>query len=104
VGGTHQLGAVEASGIFSLLVTELGAPELEEILRFRHAWEAEASVKLRKGDITAHAAYDRRGRIYGADHEASDLARRVQAQLIAAGRVEPGEVELADGNYAGSGN
>jgi conjugative relaxase-like TrwC/TraI family protein len=133
VGDTHQLGAVEAGGIFSLLVTELGGPQLEEILRFRRQWEAEASAKLRKGDITAHAAYDRRGRIYGADHdaifnkaatgfladllrgrnvlleaassaEASDLARRVQAQLIAAGRVEPGEVELSDGNCAGAGD
>jgi len=133
VGDTCQLGAVEAGGIFSLLVTELGGPRLEEILRFRHQWEADASAKLRMGDITAYAAYDRRGRIYGADHEvifdkaakgfladllrgrdvlleagssaeASDLARRVQAQLIAAGRVESGEVELSDGNYAGAGD
>jgi hypothetical protein len=133
VGDTHQMGAVEAGGIFPLLVDEIEGPRLDEVLRFRHRWEADASVKLRVGDITAHTAYAKRGRIHGGDHEAirdqaakaflgdflrgrdvlllaassgeaSDLARRVQQHLIKAGRVQPGEVELADGNYAGAGD
>jgi conjugative relaxase-like TrwC/TraI family protein len=133
VGDTRQLGAVEAGGIFSLLVTELGGPEMAEVLRFRHQWEAEASMRLLEGDIGVHAIYDRRGRIHGGDHEAifdaaaraylsdllrgrdalllagssdeaSDLARRVQARLVQMGRAQPGQIELSDGNFAGEGD
>ena len=79
------------------------------------------------------AAYDRRGRVRGADHEkvlasaakawlaeylrgrdalllagsseeAADLSRRVQAQLPQLGRVGPGLVDLSDGNMAGLGD
>ena len=79
------------------------------------------------------AAYDRRGRVRGADHEAvfdqaaaayladylrgrdvlllagsseeaADLARRVQARLAQMGRVGRRPAELADGNHGrGSG-
>jgi hypothetical protein len=133
VGDTRQLGSVDAGGIFSLLVTELGGPQMEEILRFEHRWEAAASIQLAKGDIAAVAAYDRRGRVYAGDREAmfdqaaqmgladylagkyalllagsnaeaADLARRVQAKLVQMGRVGAGEVELADGNMAGLGD
>ena len=40
----------------------------------------------------------------GSNAEAADLARRVQAYLIALGRVGPGRVDLADGNMAGAGD
>jgi conjugative relaxase-like TrwC/TraI family protein len=133
IGDTAQLGAVDAGGIFALLVEELGGPRLEEILRFRNEWEAAASGRIRKGDIAALAVYARRGRVTGADHEAifdqaarawmadylrgydvlllagssaeaADLARRVQARLIAAGLVGTPEMELSDGNSAGRGD
>ena len=51
IGDTQQLGAVEAGGIFHLLVTDLGGPELTEILRFRHQWERDASLRLRAGEV-----------------------------------------------------
>ena len=133
VGDTEQLGSVEAGGIFSLLATDLPGARLEEIRRFAQPWQAEASQRLRKGDIAALAAYQRRGRIRGADHEAvfdkaaqayladllrgrdvlllagssaeaADLSRRVQAQLAQAGRVGEGVFDLADGNMAGVGD
>jgi TrwC relaxase/AAA domain len=133
VGDTEQLGAVDAGGAFGLLVEEIGGPAMEEVLRFRHEWEAAASLRIRAGDTGGLAAYDRRGRLRGgpreetfdraagawlADHlrgreslllagsneEAADLARRVQAQLARMGRVGPGEAELADGNMAGTGD
>jgi hypothetical protein len=133
VGDTEQLGAVEAGGIFSLLAGEIPGARLEEIRRFRHWWQAEASQRLRKGEIEAVAAYDRRGRVRGADHEkvfdqaarawladhlrgrdalllagsseeAADLSRRVQAQLAQMGRVGPGMLDLSDGNLAGLGD
>ena len=119
VGDTQQLGAVEAGGMFRLLAKDVPAAELTEVRRFTSQWEAGASVRLRAGDFTAIAAYDRHGRIRGADDEtareraasqwladhlhgkttlllagsngeAADLARRAQARLIQAGHVAAG--------------
>jgi conjugative relaxase-like TrwC/TraI family protein len=138
VGDTAQLGAVDAGGIFRLLATEVPVAELHEVRRFRAAWEADASVRLRAGDTSVIEVYDRHGRIrhgdeetiremaaaaWAADHlsgkdvlllaatneDAADLARRVQARLIQAGKVGTrtpywGEVTLADGNQAHPGD
>ena len=102
-------------------------------MRFDAQWERDASVRLRAGDFSVVAAYDRRGRIRGgdretaydraagawlADHlhgrdtillagsneEAAELARRVQAQLVKMGTVVHPRAPLADGNRAGTGD
>jgi ATP-dependent exoDNAse (exonuclease V) alpha subunit len=133
VGDTEQLGSVDAGGIFSLLAAEIPGARLDEIRRFRHEWQAEASGRLRRGEVEAVAAYDRRGRIRGGDHErvfgqaakgwladylrgrdalllagtgeeAADLSRRVQAMLGQMGRVGPGVLSLSDGNEVGVGD
>src|SRR6516165_2979387 len=132
-GDTEQLGAVEAGGMFRLLVREIPCTELHEVCRFDAAWEAGASVRLRAGDFTAYAAYDRHGRMRGADQEtaydhaasmwladhlqgktvlllagsnseAADLSRRVQAKLIQLGTVQQPQAALADGNQVGTGD
>ena len=132
-GDTAQLGAVEAGGMFRLLAREVPAAELHEVRRFEAQWEREASVRLRDGDLAAVAAYDRHGRIRGADEEAAydraasmwladhlrgknvlllagsnaeaaDLSRRVQARLIQLGTVGPPQAALSDGNQAGVGD
>jgi hypothetical protein len=132
-GDTEQLGAVEAGGMFRLLAREVPGAELREVRRFDAVWEAGASVRLRAGDFTAYAAYDRHGRIRGADQEtaydraaglwladhlrsktvlllagsnseAAELSRRVQAKLIALGTVQRPQAALADGNQAGTGD
>ncbi len=132
-GDTAQLGAVEAGGMFRLLAQEIPAAQLHEVRRFDAAWEREASVRLRDGDLAAVAAYDRHGRICGADHEtaydraaamwladhlhgrnvlllagsnteAADLARRVQAKLTQLGSVGAPQAPLSDGNQAGVGD
>ena len=132
-GDTAQLGAVEAGGMFRLLAQEVSAAELHEVHRFDAAWEREASVRLRDGDLAAVAFYDRHGRIRGAgadaahdraatiwlaDHlrgkdvlllagsnaEAADLSRRVQAKLAQLGTVGPPQAALSDGNHAGVGD
>jgi hypothetical protein len=133
VGDTEQLGAVEAGGMFRLLAREVPCAELHEVRRFHVAWEAAASVRLRGGNFTAYAAYDRHGRIRAGDHdaamdraasmwladylqgktvlllagsnsEAADLSRRVQAKLIQLGTVHRPQAALADGNQAGTGD
>ena len=132
-GDTAQLGAVEAGGMFRLLAQEVPAAQLHEVRRFEAQWEREASVRLRNGDPAAAAAYDRHGRIRGADEEAAydraasmwladhlrgknvlllagsnaeaaELSRRVQARLIQLGKVGPLQAVLSDGNHAGTGD
>ena len=132
-GDTRQLGAVDAGGMFRLLTQEVPAAELHEVRRFDMPWEREASVRLRGGDLAAAAAYDRHGRIRGADEEAAydraasmwladhlrgktvlllagsnaeaaELSRRVQARLAAMRTVGPPQAALADGNQAGVGD
>ena len=132
-GDTAQLGAVEAGGMFRLLAREVPAAQLHEVRRFDAAWERQASVGLRDGDPAAIAAYDRHGRIRGADYEAAydraasmwvadrlrgkdvlllagsnaeaaDLARRVQAKLTQLGTIGLPQAALADGNHAGIGD
>ena len=133
VGDTEQLGAVEAGGMFRLLAREVPRAELHEVRRFDAAWEAGASVRLRAGDFTTYAAYDRHGKMRGADQdttmdraasmwladhlrgknvlllagsnsEAADLSRRVQAKLIQLGTVQRPWAALSDGNQAGIGD
>jgi TrwC relaxase/AAA domain len=133
VGDTEQLGAVEAGGMFRLLAREVPCAELHEVRRFDAAWEAGASVRLRAGDFTTYAAYDRHGEMRGADQdttmdraasmwladhlrgknvlllagsnsEAADLSRRVQAKLIQLGTVQRPRAALSDGNQAGIGD
>ena len=132
-GDTAQLGAVEAGGMFRLLAQKVPAAELREVRRFAAQWEREASLRLRDGDLAAVAAYDRHGRIRGADEEAAyeraasmwladhlrgktvlllagsnaeaaELSRRVQARLIQLGTVGPPQAALSDGNQAGVGD
>ena len=132
-GDTAQLGAVEAGGMFRLLAREVPAAQLHEVRRFDAAWERQASVRLRNGDLAAVAAYDRHGRIRGADEEAAydraasmwladhlcgknvlllagsnaeaaELSRRVQARLTQMGSVGAPQAALSDGNQAGVGN
>jgi hypothetical protein len=132
-GDVQQLGPVEAGGMLRLLATELGSIELTEVRRFDAGWEADASLRIRGGDLSALAAYDVHGRIRGADREAAydsaarayladhlqgkdtlllagsnaeaaELAQIVQARLIRAGRVQTPRVALADGSRAGAGD
>jgi hypothetical protein len=132
-GDTAQLGAVEAGGMFRLLAQEVPGAELYEVRRFDAAWERQASVRLRDGELSAVAAYDRHGRIRGADHqtacdraaslwladhlrgkevlllagsnaEAAELSRRVQAKLTQLGTIGPPQAPLSDGNHAGAGD
>jgi len=132
-GDVAQLGAVEAGGMFRLLAQVVAAAQLHEVRRFDAAWERQASIRLRDGNPAAIAAYDRHGRIRGADHEAAydraasmwladhlrgkdvlllagsnaeaaDLARRVQAKLTQLGTIGPPQAALADGNHAGIGD
>ena len=133
-GDTQQLQAVENGGGMSLLADALGYVQLTEPVRFRAAWEQDASLRLRVGDTAVLVEYDQHGRIRGgepeqmmdaavadylaftlagtdtllmaADHALRrELSRRVREDLIRLGVVQPGPaVRIADGAAAAVGD
>jgi conjugative relaxase-like TrwC/TraI family protein len=129
VGDPHQLGAVGPGGIFRTLVGDHGAQELETVRRFRHAWEAAASLHLREGNPSILPAYLRHGRLEGGSraemvdrafaawkdaHGAGqslllmagdnatteELSRRCRAELVARGHVGAESVRIATGHVS----
>jgi conjugative relaxase-like TrwC/TraI family protein len=133
-GDLSQLQAVENGGGMSLLAQTLGYARLARPVRFRHAWEQQASLRLRDGDVSVLAEYDQHGRIIGgapeqmmdaaaaayvaltasgtdtllmaADHALRrELNRRIREDLITLGIVQPGPaVTIADGTKANPGD
>jgi hypothetical protein len=76
-GDQEQLAAVEGGGGMSLLAGELGYVQLAEAVRFQAAWERQASLGLRDGQLSALDAYHDHGRISGGDpDDAMEAARR----------------------------
>ena len=65
VGDSRQFSAVGRGGMFAHLVDSYGAIELDQVHRFRHRWEATASLRLRNGDPAVLGEYEQRGRIHG---------------------------------------
>jgi hypothetical protein len=133
-GDISQLQAVENGCGMSLLADALGYAQLAEPVRFCHAWEQQASLRLRDGDISVLAEYDQHGRIIGGDPEQMmdaaaaayvalsasgtdtllmaaehalrrELNRRIRDDLIALGIVSGGSaVTIADGTRASPGD
>lgn len=135
VGDWAQLQSVDAGGAFSMLASARDdTPELVEILRFDHHWEATATAALRVGDADVIDTYLHHDRVRsGGTDEMTDAAydswrtdvraglssvlvteatatvarlnQRARAERILAGETEAGrEVELADGNHASVGD
>ncbi len=75
VGDPRQFSAVGRGGMFSHLTTTYGAIELDQVHRFTHQWEGEASLRLRTGDPSVLVEYDRRGRLH--DGTAHDMEREL---------------------------
>jgi len=65
VGDPRQFTAVGRGGMFAHLINQYGAIELDQVHRFQHEWERQASLRLRTGDPSALVEYDRRGRLHG---------------------------------------
>lgn len=64
VGDPCQFTAVGRGGMFAHLVDIYGGIELDQVHRFTHPWERDASLRLRNGDATVLAEYDRRARLH----------------------------------------
>jgi conjugative relaxase-like TrwC/TraI family protein len=78
VGDPRQFSAVGRGGMFGHLVDSHGAVELDQVHRFCHHWERQASLRLRAGDPGVLAEYETRGRIHGGTPE------QMEAEAISA--------------------
>jgi conjugative relaxase-like TrwC/TraI family protein len=132
-GDDQQLSAVGSGGLFRLVTQEVEPVRLEEVRRFTHTWEREASRRLRDGDVEVLSDYDRRGRIQdgscramiesatratvaahlrgdrsllvlSSNELAAEVSSEIREQLVRLGRVETDGVILCDGNRAGVGD
>ena len=63
VGDDRQLQAVGRGGLFAELCANGRVDQLEHLHRFKHDWEAAASLQLRSGDPRALDAYEAHDRI-----------------------------------------
>jgi hypothetical protein len=51
--------------MFAHLIDQYGAVELDQVHRFHHPWERQASLRLRTGDSGVLFEYEKRGRLHG---------------------------------------
>ncbi|HEV2811453.1 MAG TPA: MobF family relaxase [Acidimicrobiales bacterium] len=65
IGDPLQFSAIGRSGMFGHIVDSFGAIELATVHRFGEAWEREASLRLRRGDVAIVDTYDEHGRLHG---------------------------------------
>ncbi|BAS10066.1 probable conjugal transfer protein TraA [Arthrobacter sp. Hiyo4] len=63
VGDPGQLDAIDAGGVLGWLDRQGRTVRLSTIWRFEQAWEQDASLKLREGDVGATAEYEAHRRI-----------------------------------------
>ncbi|MBW3547789.1 MAG: relaxase domain-containing protein [Actinobacteria bacterium] len=88
VGDPAQLPAVRRGGMFAHWCEALPSHHLEQVRRFTHHWEADASLALRAGDPQAAVAYAEAGRLRTA-HPATlaDQVARQRDRLVARGHT-----------------
>ena len=134
IGDPRQAKAVGAGGALELVARAGDAPELTELHRFTQDWEGQASLRLRRGDVSAIDIYEAQGRIASGsyasmledtyrqyrqataedagaavmivsdNHSVQALSERARADRVADGTVEAGGVRLHDGSVAGVGD
>src|SRR6266496_5674073 len=87
-GDHRQLAAVGAAGGMDMIARVSPAYELTEARRFTHAWERDASLRLREGDESALRDYRKHGRVIdgGPIERATRLAAEAWLADILAGR------------------
>lgn len=78
VGDPQQFNAVGRGGMFTHLTQQHDSVHLDEVHRFVHEWERQASLRLRTGDPTVLQKYDRHGRLHGGSLE------EMESEIIAA--------------------
>jgi conjugative relaxase-like TrwC/TraI family protein len=65
VGDPLQFSAIGRGGMFAHLIDTFGSIDLDQVHRFRNAWERDASLELRRGNADVIDLYEDHGRIHG---------------------------------------
>ena len=133
VGDDAQLCAADTGGAFRLIARDTEAAELTDVWRFTNPWERDASLALRRGELTAIDMYDDHNRLTaGSSAKMEDAAykawladtnngktslliaadnttvarlnARARLDRITTGEVEPDGIELHNGNHVGLGD
>lgn len=76
VGDPMQFSAVGRGGMFEHLINTHGAIELDQVHRFSNDWEAQASLRMRRGDPSVAEVYEAHGRLHGG------TASRMQSEAL----------------------
>lgn len=85
IGDDRQVPAVDAGGAFTALADRLGAIELTEVHRQRHAWDRAALNELRHGDVGRWIdTYRQHGRLVPCQGSDAQLVALVQDWWVAA--------------------
>jgi conjugative relaxase-like TrwC/TraI family protein len=99
VGDGFQLPAVGRGGMFAYWSETLPAIRLEEVRRFEHRWEADASLRLRAGDTSVAETYARHDRLKTA-HPALVAERVARRHHNLAGKGETVAITTASAALA----
>jgi AAA domain/TrwC relaxase len=93
IGDPVQLPAVESGGGFDMIADALGYAQLNEVARFNHEWEGDASLKLRDGELQSLADYDQHGRLHAGSHE--EMTEHVVRDFLAGHLTGKSEIMTA---------
>ncbi|MDN8018795.1 Ti-type conjugative transfer relaxase TraA [Burkholderia multivorans] len=97
LGDDKQLAAIEAGAAFRAVVQHVGAAEITEVRRQKHAWMREAGQQLARGSVAdGLAAYAERGHVQ--IHGSREAARDALAASYVADQGKGSQIILAHSN------
>lgn len=97
LGDDKQLAAIEAGAAFRGVVQRVGAAEITEVRRQKHAWMREAGQQLARGSVAdGLAAYAERGHVKISDSR--EAAREALAAAYVADQGTGSQIILAHSN------
>lgn len=97
LGDDKQLAAIEAGAAFRAVVQHVGAAEITEVRRQKHAWMREAGQQLARGSVAdGLAAYAERGHVQ--IHGSREAARDALAASYVGDQGKGSQIILAHSN------
>lgn len=97
LGDHKQLAAIEAGAAFRAVVQHVGASEITEVRRQRHAWARDAGQEFARGSVVdGLRAYDERGHVQM--QKSREAARKALAAAYVGDRGMGSQIILAHSN------
>jgi len=97
LGDDKQLAAIEAGAAFRGVVQQVGAAEITEVRRQKHAWAREAGQQFARGSVSAGlSAYAERGHVQ--IHDSREAAMDAMAAVYVGDQGTGSQIILAHSN------